>query len=503
MLVTFSFWTLIWRLLLVLLTVAFLAFLYLVVIPWRRVNSYKRGDTVISFSPIMGFIKTMRTDFVLKGDILANSREFGKQHPDKKFLVCNIGNSPAVLLRDTQYIKDFFQKQNFYKKAEFAKVIEPLMSTGLVMAEGEAWKRHRKMISGSFNYELLKSNVKVIQKTTREFLDSVSPNEYQNFPTISKAHQLAGEILGRVFFGENIKEHKFEGKTLTAAIPEVILELIMAGQSTLALVFGKRVMNLPFFAKYAKAMRKVEDFRAACGKVIEQKKIQKQASNDLLSSLIATQASSDPNDRFTDDEIIDEFVTFFVAGMDTTSQLVGMTLYHLSRSPKYLDDLKKEREATYNKEQNVTAETLQKMEMLHAVLKETLRLHTPSPIIFPRIALQDHEILDFKIRKGTIVRPDFMTTMSDERHFESPEQFKPDRWISSEQKLDPYAFIPFSAGPRSCIGQNFAIMEAKIIISELLNKFSYNIDEKFKLSMTFVGFYRPAGEIMLHLSANT
>ena len=377
------------------------------------------------------------------------------------------------------------------------------MSTGLVMAEGEAWKRHRKIISGSFNYELLKSNVEVIQKITREFLDSVSPSEYQNFPIIPKVHQLAGEILGRVFFGKNINEHKFEGKPLAAAIPGVILELIMAGQSRLALIFGKKVMNLSFFAKYAKAMRKVEDFRAACGKVIEQKKAQKKAGNDLLTSLIATQTSNDPNDRFSDDEIIDEFVTFFVAGMDTTSQLVSMTLYHLSQNPKYLDDLKKERDGTYNKEQHVTAETLQKMNVLHAVLKETLRLHTPSPIIFPRITLQDHEILDFKIRKGTIVRPDFMTTMSDERHFESPEQFKPDRWLSSEQKLDPYAFIPFSAGARSCIGQNFAIIEAKIIISEFLNKFSYKIDEKFKLSMTFVGFYRPAGEINLHLIENT
>ena len=117
MLASLSFWTLVWKLLLILLTLGFLAFLYLVFIPWRRVNSYKRDDAVISFSPIMGFIKTMRTDFVLKGDILANSREFSKQHPDKKFLVCNIGNSPVILLRDTQYIKEFFQKQNFLQES--------------------------------------------------------------------------------------------------------------------------------------------------------------------------------------------------------------------------------------------------------------------------------------------------------------------------------------------------------------------------------------------------
>ena len=116
-------------------------------------------------------------------------------------------------------------------------------------------------------------------------------------------------------------------------------------------------------------MARVADFRGVCARIITDRKAHPKQANDLLASLLATQESGDVSQRFSDEDIINEFVTFFVAGMDTTGHLIGMTLYNLGRNPQYLKELKEEREKTYNQEKNTTAEILQKMDLLHAVLK--------------------------------------------------------------------------------------------------------------------------------------
>ena len=246
-------------------------------------------------------------------------------------------------------------------------------------------------------------------------------------------------------------------------------------------------------------MKKVHRFRQICAKIIADRKEQGQESNDLLSSLIATQKAEDPKQRYTDEDIINEFVTFFAVGMDTTGHLIGMTFYNLHKYPVYLEDLKKEREAVYNKEPIVSADALQKMDVLHSILKETLRLYTPAPATFPRVAVEDHKLVDLSIRKGDLVRPDFMTNFFDEKNFKDPQQFDPSRWSSAEQKLDPYDFIPFSAGPRNCIGQHLAIIEAKVIISEFLNKFDFKMKDDYELKMVIRFLYEPVDEIKLQL----
>ena len=150
---------------------------------------------------------------------------------------------------------------------------------------------------------------------------------------------------------------------------------------------------------------------------------------------------------------------------------------------------------------NVTAETLGKMDMLHAVLKETLRFYTPAPFTFPRVAIKDHMLGDLHIKKGVNVRPDFMPMFFDDKYFDNPTQFNPSRWMGNqEKKIDSYAFIPFSAGQRNCIGQHLAIIESKVIISEFLNRFTFKIKEDYQLKMSMGFLYEPADEMKLQLS---
>ena len=377
--------------------------------------------------------------------------------------------------------------------------LHPLMGTGLLLAEGETWKRHRKIVSNSFNYDFLRSNIGLVQSTTKEFLSALTPEDFTGYLAITKIQEITGEILGRIFFGKNLNQYTFEGKPITIALAELVSDLALVGRSPLVIMFGPKVMDLPFFPKFAKMMKSVRGFRSLCAQIIQDRKKDSQKTNDLLMSLISTQESEDPELRFSDEDIINEFVAFFAAGMDTTGHLVGMALYNLTQNPEFLQDLKEERQKTYNQETQVTADTLQKMDVLHSVLKETLRLHTPAPATFPRLVINDHKLGDLVIRKGDMIRPDFLCMFFDEKNFEEPQRFDPLRWTVKKRNIDPYAYTPFSAGPKNCIGQHLAIIEAKIIMSEFLERFEFNLADDFKLRMTYRFLYEPYEDIKLNL----
>ena len=471
------------------------------IVPLIKINSYKRDDTLTYFFPVLGFFKPMKKDFQEKHDLLVGTKEFSREHPGKKLFVSNIGGSVLIMLRDAHYIKEFLQKQQSYNKSEFVNAFLPLLGTGLLLAEGDTWKRHRKVISNSFHYEFIKDNIPLVQNTTKEFLDGLSKSDYNNYSAISKVQEITGEIVGRIFFGENLNNYRFEGKPLTIALADLVTELANHARTLPALFFGRKILNLPIFPGYAKTIKRVKDFRAICNQIIQDRKAQPKQINDMLAFLIASQKLDDVFQRFSDEDIINEFVTFFTAGMDTTAHLVAMALYCLDRNPQYLEDLKKERDATYNTEERVSAENLQKMNVLHSVLKEALRFYTPAPYTFPRVAVEDHKLGDLSVKKGSLVRPDFMTMFFDDKYFDNPTQFSSYRWIDNQnKKLDPYTFIPFSAGPRNCIGQHLAIIEAKVIVSEFLNRFTFKIDESYQLKMRMGFSYEAAEEIRLHLT---
>ena len=377
--------------------------------------------------------------------------------------------------------------------------MKALVGNGLFLSEGETWKRHRKVISGSFNYELLKSNVSIIHDITAEFFNNLPIEAYKDYSVIGRAQQITGEIIGRIFFGKNLNNYAFEGEPLTLALTKLITELIMCALSVPVLLLGPNAIRYPFLPKCKRIMNKINEFRSICLTLIQEKK-KEGISDDLLGSLLATQQLADPEQRLSDIDIVDELITFFVAGMDTTGQPIMMTLFNLSQNPQYLEKLKTERDQTYNTETRKTIDSLQKMDVLHAILKETLRLYSPAPAIIAREALLDHKLLDLKVRKGDLVRVELMASFFDEKNFEEPRSFKPERWMQQDKKLDPYAFIPFSAGPRNCIGQHLAIIESKVIISEFLEKFDFKAKEGYQLRMTQRLLYEPVDKFTLDLT---
>ena len=482
---------------LALLTLFLYSYIFL---PLIRVTSYKRKGMSTFFFPISGYLHYWDLGLKSDGDCFINFKRASKDFPGQKVLVTNLGPNTLFLLRDPQMIKEYLHKQHFYNKVGVATFLRPLFGNGLSTAEGETWKHHRRIVSNAFNYEKIKASVGIVQGTTREFLDKLSPNEYKNYRVITKIQEITGEIVGRIFFGEQLNNYQIEGKPLTLHLTNLMTEVMENSLTPTALLFGPKILHL--FPNYRRVMGKVKDFRKFCLQIIEEKRTENKKSNDLLGSLLTAQDSGDPDQILSDEDIIDEFIILFISGMDTTGHLIAMTLYNFCISEKFQQRLKEERDKTYNTEKVVTVDTLQKMDELHCLLKETLRVYHPAPVTFDRTAIVNHKLGNLEVKKGTWVKPDFFAVCFNEDYYEEPEKFNPDRWkndTQNSQKRDPYTFIPFSGGPRNCIGQHLAIIDSKVIVSEFLEKFNFKLKEGYNLRMTFRFLYEPYDELLFEL----
>jgi len=206
---------------------------------------------------------------------------------------------------------------------------------------------------------------------------------------------------------------------------------------------------------------------------------------DLLDLLLDLQQTN-AEDAIPDEEIIDEFVSFFLAGMDTTGHLMTMMTYNICTHPQYLDTAREEISKIYSgRDLKLTVEDLNSMNFLNLLIKETLRFNGPVNGILFREALEDHNLADVRVKKGTLLGLDLICHHYNPMYYENVEKFDPYRWSEEKMKnLPPFAYIPFSAGSRNCIGQHLSQIEAKIMMSEFLQRYDCKISEGYEHKMT-------------------
>ena len=470
-------------------------------IPIWRMRQYKGPEMRHYFFPFLGWLKRSKDYEVKMGDCIGAYRELAQKNKNIQLEVTNFANRVGLILLGSKVLKDFHSKQHCYQKYYFSKGVVELTGTGLVFAEGATWKNHRKIISSVFNFEFIKGNIPLIVNTTRDFLRETARISLESVDIMSEIQKITGEIVGRIFFGENLNNYKLNNQPLTLYLEDLVARqtMVLKRLPTAFLYFTG--LNVEWDPCYRKLMNDVREFRRLCAKIIQDRKASKTNSKDMLGLLLETQNLPNPEDRFSDEDIINEFATFFIAGMDTTGHLITMALYLLHENPKHIERAKKEVQEIYNKQDIPSVESISQMEIMHTILKETLRMYTPAAGTLPRIVTEDHELAGIKVKKGTFVRTNPFYNYANDEYFDEPEKFKPERWDKKENsELDSFVNIPFSAGSRNCIGQHLAIIESKIIMAEFLKMFDFKLTpENYKLVMTFRFLYEPKEKIKMNL----
>lgn len=346
------------------------------------------------------------------------------------------------------------------KGDQVRRALGPALGQGLLTADGAHWKWQRQSVAGAFrpvSLEGLQPAMVAAAESARDRLLRQAPESVD-----------IGHEMMRTTFDIIVETMMSGGHGIDVArVESSITDYLEPSGWTFAL----GVVGAPHWMPYPgrrKAMAAVKFLRSSLARVIDDRRRTGGDRSDLVSMLLA---ATDPETgrKMTDEEIIDNLMTFITAGHETTALGLAWTFDLLSRHPAVEQKVVAEIDAVAGREA-LSADHLLLLTYTRQVFSEAMRLYPPAPII-TRTALQDFMLGDFLIPAGTVM---FVPIYAVHRHasiWPEPEVFDPERFAPEAiQERHRFAYMPFGAGPRVCIGSGFAITEAVAILAVILQK---------------------------------
>jgi cytochrome P450 len=367
----------------------------------------------------------------------------------------NLGLNRMIATQDPGFIDHVLRAnhKNYFKSAIQTEQLGKFLGKGLLTSNGEYWLRQRRLIQPGFHIDKINALYGIIKKTTDNFLEKFpTGKEIDVYPLMYK---LAFEIVINSLF--NIKVPLEDRQQLSTFIREVqefvIKEVRQPHKNWWFKISGEVNRNL----------EKAQNARSIIRNIIQERKRSAQTYHDLL-DMLPDARYEDNNEPMHEDQIIDEILILLIAGHETTANALAWTLHLLATHP---EELRKLKQAT----QNLTVSESVVSDPLNAVIKESMRLYPPA-WISDRVALNDDTYKNFSFPNGSIIIVFYYGLHRDERYWKNPTSFIPERFEkknSDKEKLK--AYYPFGAGPRLCIGNNFAMAEMAIFLHTMIHRF--------------------------------
>jgi cytochrome P450 len=390
------------------------------------------------------------------GDQLVFMRELADRYGDVVemkvlgrpfFLVSHPDDVEAVLVKHARVML----------RDEYVVVLERALGKGLLTSDGELWKRQRKRMAQAFVPKRIHSYgdamVRVTRAAVRPWGDGQTINLHQEISRVTM------EVVADVLFGSGIGPD--DVRTVRGAM-EVVNEYL--ANSPEAILKLARWVPTP---RNLAVNRAVEQIDELVYRIIARRR-GGEPVDDLLGTLLAAQ--DDDGSRMSDVELRDEVITLFLAGHETTALLLAHTFYLLSKHPDIERRLEAE-VASVLDGRPPTADDVRALPYTERVLKEAMRLYPPAWTT-GREAGDDVEVGGYVIPKGAQILVSQWVVHRDPRWFPNPEGFDPDRFAPERAgDLPRFAYFPFGGGPRTCIGNHFALMEATLILALIVQRF--------------------------------
>eukprot|EP00898_Chlorokybus_atmophyticus_P003239 jgi/Chlat1/3916/Chrsp26S04024 len=472
----------------------------------------RQGVPVANDRPIVGIFPELR-EIQKSGEPFKLALNFRKQY-GRVYMVA-LGPVPLLNVQDPELLWQMLVKNaNHYTKAEFvAQGLRPLLGNGLVLAEHENWARQRRLVNPSFHAERVKEMVPIMVACTAEAVDKWAREvREKGLVEVDMRHDMSAltlHVMGTASFsaGEAAsKNSQFVYERLTA-LQEFTDDLVNKG-----LIFIPFHQWLPLTRRAMSARAHVRSFvqeiitakrKALAAEHDRSSKGSSPAADthhqDLLGSLLLAKEENNNaggNLQLTDEELLDQVQTFLFAGHETTAQLMCFTLRLLSDHPEWCEKAREEvREVCGSGFPE--ASQLDKLKVCTMIFYETLRLYPPVPFT-SRVCTTEHRLGEYNIPKGVAITINVCSVHRDAELWPEPDEFKPERFEGGLAKAckHPFAFLPFLGGPRVCIGQKFALYEAKVILAMLLQRFSFRQSPGQDLGMDSQVTLRPRSMLL-------
>jgi cytochrome P450 len=377
----------------------------------------------------------------------------------------NAFNRKLVLITNPELVRYILQtNQKQYVKGSQYKLLKLVLGNGLVTSEGDLWRRQRKLIQPAFHkqyiYTLFNDMLACTNKMVEEFEKKAEGKEVLYFS--DEMMKVTLHIIGKTMLSADV----------TAEASAVRNSLIYIGQEIASNAMS--LVNLPLWVPTPaniKFRKEVKVLDKIIYRIINERRNGKEQKKDLLDMLMSS-TYEDNGEHMPDDLLRDEIMTVFIAGHSTTATALAWTFYLIAQHPDVYQKLKKEVDDVIGTGE-LTLEHLQQLHYTKACFNESMRLYPPV-WLFIRRALENNQVGDYIIEKDTDVLISPYITHHNESIWKDASSFKPERWLTDEVKqMDKFAYFPFAAGPRMCIGNNFALFEADIIIAKIIQKFKF------------------------------
>jgi len=420
--------------------------------------------------------------------------------------------APSLTIRHPDLIKAVLKRSDPKPTANgFYRYGQPWLGQGLLLSNGTKWQRDRKLLTPAFHFDILKPYLLVDNEATETLMNKMSHyaerGESMEFYFNLSLCTLDIMLKCAFSFDDDI-QNKGENHPYVQAVG-TLAELWVKRAGSL-IGFFEPIWNL---TEDGKEFYRNCDFVHSMATSVIKSRRQAIAEHgpsahtakgkkymDFLDILLM--ARDENGHGLTDNEIREQVDTFMFAGHDTTASSITWTLYSLAQHQDIQEKCRQEADEVLKdrKDDAIIWEDLGKFKYLTQCIKEAQRLHTVVPFVARE--LKEDLILDgIKVPAGANVEIHMYglhhnpTVWHEDTMKYNPDRFSPDEMA----KRDPYSFIPFSAGSRNCIGQNFSMQEQKVVISRILRKFRLELDPEFHLEKAVGIVLRPANGIKMKI----
>ncbi|CAF1219176.1 unnamed protein product [Rotaria sordida] len=482
-------------------TIVGLIFFIFFFIYWKLIRPQKRfydifrsqGVSCEPFVPFVGQLSDIRRASE-KDEALNYRMKLVRKHG--YVYVIGFGPSIRLIVMEPDMLADVFGRshaQDYRKPIGTDSFFKPLIGVhNLLVSEGSEHERARKMLNPAFHFIKLQSMISIMVNQTNKAIDEILllSTEHQIIDLQTELNTLTLSIIASCAFGKCF-ETMANAKQIVCRTFTELLEAIQ--YRTVRMIDQIPVISqLPFWRKNIldKGSREISKF---VDQIIADRRHNRSTSLssgedilDLLLSAVDTQGQP-----FNDQEIKDQALTFVLAGHETTGNLMAWTMYVLMTNEQVLQACRDEVDRVLPNGIEPTYENINDLIICEAVLQEALRLYPPAPFIARR-CIREHYIgseghRQIRIPVGAVIMVNTYILHRREEFWSRPLEFDYTRWVRDpvtglKPKLThPFSYLPFAAGSRNCIGQNFALLEAKIMLAMLVQRCNFELERGQKI----------------------
>ena len=355
--------------------------------------------------------------------------------------------------------KVLLDEREKFQKLSTIRFLGPLLGKGILTSEGAEWRWQRQASSPMFRREDLLGFVPAFVHATQKLLERWRLSRAGSTQAIERdMARVTFDVISATLLPS-------ADQTVGPAVERATAGFQKAGAWGQLFAFAKIPQWLPR-PGYLSGRRSVVELRGAVVQMLREKRALSSKPDDLMHRLMHAR-DPETGQQMNDEQLIDNLLTFYLAGHETTARALTWTLFLLSRFPDWMGKLREEI-SSVTRGAPVGAEHIDRLLLVQQVLKESMRLYPPVPLM-SRQAVVDTTLAGHAIRAGTSVVMPIYAIHRHARRWEAPDEFDPERFSPErEAKIPRYQYMPFGAGPRICIGMAFSQIEATAMLATLL-----------------------------------